>query len=232
MTDREPRAAARSGVEAPAEPRSTPEVGVGLLVALLGLGGFALLTWAVASRMAIPYDQSLLDLARGWTSLSRVWELVSNAANIPMIFVGVGLVLWLFWKGARREAVLVIVTLALVTAGSEAVKQLVQRPRPPGSDTVVPGVIYSFPSGHVLEAVTILGIVAVLVWRSSQPLLVRVVVALAISVFVALVAVARVAINAHYPSDVLAGFLAGIGVLAIFILLTRAPRGGHPQPSR
>lgn len=232
MTDREPRSAARSGVEAPAEPRSSTELWACLALAVLGLGGFAVLTWAVVSRIAIPFDQSTLDLARSWSAFSGVWELLSNAANIPMIFVGVGLVLWLFWKGARREAVLVIVTLALVTGGSEAVKQLVHRPRPPGGDTVVPGVIYSFPSGHVLEAVTILGIVAVLVWRSSQPLLVRVVVAVAIAVFVALVAVARVAINAHYPSDVLAGFLAGIGVLAIFILLTRAPRGGHPQPSR
>ena len=33
-------------------------------------------------------------------------------------------------------------------------------------------------------------------------------------------AVARVAIDAHYPSDVLAGFLAGIGVLGLFAVLT------------
>jgi undecaprenyl-diphosphatase len=201
-------------------------------LAVLGLGGFALLTWAVASRATIPFDQSLLDLARSWNAFAGAWELLSNAANIPMIFVGVGLVLWLFWKGARREAVLVVVTLALVTAGSEGVKQLVHRPRPPGSDTVVPGVIYSYPSGHVLEAVTILGIIAVLVWRGSLPLLARVAVALAIAVFVGLVGVARVAINAHYPSDILAGLLAGIGVVALFILLTRPPPEGHPRPSR
>ena len=190
------------------------------------------LTWATATRVAIPFDQPILDLARSWSALSDAWALLSDAANIPMIFAGVGLVLWLFWKGARREAILVIVTLALVTAGSEAVKQLVHRPRPPGSDTVVPGVIYSFPSGHVLEAVTILGIVAVLVWRSSLPLagpprggdrrrrLRR--------------AGRRCASRDQCPlsDDVLAGFLAGIGVLAVFILLTPASRGEQPQSSR
>jgi membrane-associated phospholipid phosphatase len=232
MTDRQPGADAAYGVQAPAHPERTAETWVCLALAVLGLGGFALLAWTAAMQVAIPFDQSLLDLARSWSTFSVEWELLSNAANIPMIFVGVGLVLWLFWKGARREAVLVVVTLAVVTAGSEAVKQLVHRPRPPGSDAVVPGIIYSFPSGHVLEAVTILGIVAVLVWRSSRSLIVRAAVAVAISVFVALVAVARVAINAHYPSDVLAGFLAGIGVLAIFILLTRAPAEDHPPPSR
>jgi membrane-associated phospholipid phosphatase len=43
--------------------------------------------------------------------------------------------------------------------------------------------------------------------------------------FVVAVMVARVSINAHYPSDVLGGFLAGIGVIALFALLSR------PKPS-
>ena len=225
-------------VAAPLEPEpramrsSSVETWACLTVALIGFAGFALLTWVTAMHFAIPLDQSILDVARSWTAFMGAWVLLSDAANIPMIFVGVGLVLWLFWKRARREAVLVIITLALVTAGSEAVKQIVHRPRPPGSDAVVAGVIYSFPSGHVLEAVTILGIAAVLVWRSSLPLLARIAVAVAVWVFVALVAVARVAINAHYPTDVLAGFLAGIGVLAIFILLTRDSYAGEQRPSR
>ena len=227
-----------SRVAAPFEPEprsvrsSSLETWACLTVALIGFAGFALLTWVTAMHFAIPLDQSILDMARGWTAFMGAWVLLSDAANIPMIFVGVGLVLWLFWKRARREAVLVIITLALVTAGSEAVKQIVHRPRPPGSDAVVAGVIYSFLSGHVLEAVTILGIAAVLVWRSSLPLLARIAVAVAVWVFVALVAVARVAINAHYPTDVLAGFLAGIGVLAIFILLTRDSHAGEKRPSR
>jgi undecaprenyl-diphosphatase len=232
MTDLDRRVETTSDVERDDSRSSSVETWVCLVAALLGFGAFALLAWAASMQIAIPFDQSILDVARSWSSLSATWELLSNSANIPMIFVGVGLVLWLFWRGAHREAVLVVLTLALVTAGSELVKQVVHRPRPPGSDTVVPGVIYSFPSGHVLEAVTILGIIAVLVWRSSLPRILRVAVAVAVSVFVALVAVARVAINAHYPSDVLAGFLAGIGVLAIFILLTRPRPGKDRQPSR
>lgn len=201
-----------------------------LAIALIGIVGFVLVTVLVASRTVIPFDQPLLDLGRGWAAYSDVWNLLSNAANLPLIGLGVGIVLWMFWKHRRREGIVVIVVLAAVTAGSEAVKQLVARPRPPGFDTSIPGVVYSYPSGHVLEALTICGIIALVVWRSSQPHLLRAGLAIAVAIFVALVAVARVALNAHYPSDVLGGFLAGIAVLALFALVTNKG-DAPPAPS-
>ncbi len=192
-----------------------------LVLAVVGLVGFASVTALAWARVTFPFDAPLRSIALQWSAWSGVWAAISDAANIPLIVIGVAIVAWLLWKGHRREAVLVIITLALVTAGSEGVKQLVHRPRPPGSSTVVPGVIYSFPSGHELESVTILGIVALLAWRSSRPRAARLAVAIAVALFCAAVAVARVAIDAHYPSDVLAGLLGGLGVLAVFALLTR-----------
>ena len=200
-------------------------------IAVVGFGGFAVLTWLVAAHVAIPFDAPLRDVALGWSAYAGTWSLISDAANLPLVAIGVGLVLWLLWKRRFREAILVVVVLAAVTAGSEAVKQLVARPRPPSSDAHVIGVVYSFPSGHVLESTTILGIIAILIWRTTLRRAVRVAVAVAVGAFVALVAVARVAIDAHYPSDVLAGFLAGIAVLAIFALLTRPPGDAQRQAS-
>ena len=44
------------------------------------------------------------------------------------------------------------------------------------------------------------------------------------AIIVAFVGVARVAVGAHYPSDVLAGLLGGIGVVALFALADVAHR--------
>jgi undecaprenyl-diphosphatase len=190
------------------------------LIAAIGLGVFALMSWIIASKAAIPFDQPLLDSAKGLDQYMGFWRLLSDAANYPLIAIGIGIVVWLLIKRQGREAVLVVGVLAAVTAGSEGVKLLVARPRPPGDSSTYLGAVYSYPSGHILEAVTIYGIIAVLLWRSSAPKAVRVVVPVLFVVLIALTAVARVAVNEHYPSDVLASLFGGVGVLALFAWFT------------
>lgn len=197
---------------------------VWLALAIASFALFAVLAVLVAGHVALPLDQSLLDRARTMSGLNSIWRLLSDAANIPLIVIGVGIVLWLLWKGRRREAILVIIVLVAATAGSEAVKQLVGRPRPLGTDPAIPGVVYSFPSGHVLEAGTIFGIIGIMVWRGRWPLAAKGLVAIVFTIFVLLVAVARVALAEHYPSDVLAGLLAGIGDLSIFAAFSQPRR--------
>jgi len=194
------------------------------LVAVVSLAAIALLTIAVGTGVVFPFDAPLLAAARtldGWPAL---WEGVSQTANFPLIAVAVVLVLWLVRAKRYREALLVTMILAAVTAGSEGVKQLTARPRPSGTGDGIPGVVYSYPSGHVLEAMTILGLLVVRAWRSSKPRLLRLAFVAIVAVEVGLVAVARLALNEHYPTDLIAGFLGSLGALGIYAWLTR--RGG------
>ena len=148
------------------------------------------------------------------------WRDLSNSANYPLIAVGVAIVLGLLLLRRWKEAVVAVVLLIAITAGSEVVKQFVARPRPPGYDESTLGVVYSYPSGHVLEAVTLYGIIAVLVWRSRLPTLWRILIPAAFALLVGAIAIARVASGAHFPSDVLASALGGIGCVAVFALLS------------
>ena len=191
------------------------------LIAVAGIGGFIVLTLLLAMHQSIPFDAPLMAAAKPYASDSYLWNVISETANFPLVAIGLGIVVMLFLAHRRREAILVLFVLAAATAGSEGVKQLVHRPRPPGGDTVVPGVVYSYPSGHTLEALTIFGILTIITWRSDVDRRIKVALLVFTILFVAAVAVARVSINAHYPSDVLGGFLAGLGVLALFALLSR-----------
>jgi membrane-associated phospholipid phosphatase len=201
-----------------------------MAMAVLGLGAFAVLTVAMLNHFATPLDQTLLADARAWQGYATLWRIISESANIPLIVIGVGLVLFLWFTRRRREAVLVAGVLIAVTAGSEAVKQLVARPRPSGTDPNIPGVVYSYPSGHVLEALTIFGMLAIRVVRSRAARIVAGLVVVAVLVEVVLVGIARVALSAHYPTDVLAGWFGGSGMLGVYGFFTHRRRPGDESP--
>jgi undecaprenyl-diphosphatase len=189
-------------------------------MAAVGLAVFAVFTILLFDRVTMPFDVPLLDAVRAWVGDGTIWRILSESANIPLIIVGVGMVLVLFLTHRRREAVLVAVALIVITAGSEGVKQLVARPRPEGTDPNIPGVVYSYPSGHVLEALTIFGIIAIHVVRSRAARWLAAVVVLAVVVDAFFVGLARVVLDAHWPSDVISSAFAAVGVLGVYGLLT------------
>lgn len=193
-----------------------------LIIGVIGVVGFAALTAAIWAQVVFPFDRPILAVAHSWDGWPDLWKAISETANIPLIVIGLGLVVWLFVTKRRREALLVLLMLAAVTAGSEGAKQLTMRPRPDtGTAAGIPGVVYSYPSGHVLEALTILGFVALRIWRTVSSLALRSFVAIAAAIDVVLVAIARMALNAHYPTDILAGVLGGFAALGLYAWLTR-----------
>ena len=192
-----------------------------LAISLVSLLGAILLTLAIIERVPIPGDGSLLALATSWKGLDLLWNVLSEMGNYPMIPIGLGFVVWLWWTDHRREAVLVAIILAAATVGSESVKAITARDRPSGPVPGIPGVVYSYPSGHALEDVMILGMLSVRLWRSSQAQWLKVGFA-ALSTFLCLViGVARVALNVHYPTDILGGFLGGLTCLGWYAYGTR-----------
>jgi undecaprenyl-diphosphatase len=210
------------------------------VMAVVGLAVFAIFTVLLLDRVALPFDRPILDAVRPWAGDGTIWRVLSESANYPLIVIGVGMVLVLFFTRRRREAVLVAIALIAITAGSEGVKQLVARPRPEGTDPNIPGVVYSYPSGHVLEALTIFGIIAIHVVRSRAARWLAALVVAAVILDAFLVGLSRVVLNAHWPSDAIASAFAAAGVLGIYGLLTRdgawaskrSPAGGRRSRGR
>ena len=192
-----------------------------LVVALGAFVSLLLLSVALATKMVFPFDQPMLDYARRWDGWKLAWQAMTQTANIPLIFIGFGTIAWLFWKKHHREALLVFLLLAAITGGSEVLKQLVGRTRPSGTGDGIPGVPGSYPSGHVLEAMTILGILVVKFWRTSRPRWQRLGLATLVAIEVVLVGISRLVLNEHYPTDLLGGFLGSVTALGLYVWWTR-----------
>jgi hypothetical protein len=106
-----------------------------VVAAVVGISGFVILTALLAMKQTIPFDEPLMALAKPYAVDKFAWNVLSESANFPLVAIGLGIVAMLFLAHRRRDAIAVFFVLAAATAGSEGVKQLVQRPRPPGSST-------------------------------------------------------------------------------------------------
>lgn len=128
------------------------------------------------------------------------------------------LILWLIAWQQRRLAAGVAVIMGLSTAVASALKVILAVPRP---NAYYEGVqAFSFPSGHATSAMTLFGLLAWfalrgLPWKAGRWLT---------GLFAAIatvIAVSRLYLGAHWPSDVLGGLMLGTVLVLVFALTFR-----------
>ena len=108
------------------------------------------------------------------------------------------------------------------------VKWVFQRPRPHVIARLSGAGWLSFPSGHATMAPLVFGLGA-LIWSAPWPRGRRVALLVLAATFSLLIAFARVYLGVHWPSDVLAGLLMGVGWAAMWVWWwERAEVAGRP----
>jgi undecaprenyl-diphosphatase len=117
----------------------------------------------------------------------------------------------------------VLIAPALAVGVYETVKRLYGRARPPGFNRVSDA-SFSFPSAHATAAVAVCGTLAYVFWREG---IFSGWVALVLATVVPLlVGVSRVYLGAHWATDVLGGWSAGLLIVALSAgLYNRAQTG-------
>jgi undecaprenyl-diphosphatase len=141
-------------------------------------------------------------------------------ALVAVLLLVVGLV-----AGRPRIGLAAAVTIGLAALINGGAKLVVDRVRPDLLPPIVVEPGYSFPSGHAALSMVAYGIVAVLFARQrGLPRWLRVVGIALAAVLVAGIGVSRVYLGAHFPSDVLGGWLLGAVIVLLFASVTRAVR--------
>ena len=125
--------------------------------------------------------------------------------------------LWFIWPpvvvlllALRRlpSAVAIIVVAVAVYVWNDGLKAIYQRARPTELEGVLGVQSFSFPSGHAMAAGAVFGILALVAWRELRGPARWAAVAVCVGLPLC-VAFSRVYLGVHYPTDVLAGLLAG-----------------------
>ena len=189
-------------------------------IALVILGTIALLAFIkigqdVLVHRSTPFD----DAVRAWMSVHRTPRVFSlflwvTRIGSTRIMYAVSLIasVYLWYRDEWRVAASVLIAPALAIAVYETVKRLYGRARPPGFNHITDS-SFSFPSAHATAATAVCCSLAYVLWREG---VFGRLAMIAIGVLVPLlVGVSRLYLDAHWATDVLGGWSAGLFIAMV-----------------
>jgi undecaprenyl-diphosphatase len=220
---------------------------LGAATALFAIWGFV----QIAARVQTGRTQAIDEAVLRWVGNSH--HPVIEHAMLEITFLGTGLVvtvmvliaaLFLWLTEHRHSAALLVFTSLGALVLNNLLKMGFDRPRPQLFTWGTHALTSSFPSGHAMSAAAVYLTVAYLAARLQRRFVPRVITALIAGLVVLLISTSRVYLGVHYPSDVVAGVLLGVGwaglcmaMLEAILLYARrtAPEAlehEHPAPGK
>jgi undecaprenyl-diphosphatase len=144
--------------------------------------------------------------------------MLGSAQALTIVVLAAAVILFL--RRAWVEALGLIVAFAGAGLLDAALKLWFHRDRPSVTWALARETTFSFPSGHAMLSLVVYGMILYLILRLSHSRLPDVSASLIALPLILGIGVSRVYLGVHYPSDILAGYLAGlIWLLAVIVSL-------------
>jgi undecaprenyl-diphosphatase len=195
---------------------------VGLAVAVLALFLFGRLAGEMREGDTARFDLAVRSWVHQFASpgLTKAMTAISLMGyDILIVELVFALAVFLFLRW-RHAAGWLAVSMAGALALDLALKHAFHRQRPQPFFGP-PLHSYSFPSGHALCSFCFYAVLAGLIADRVRSLAVRVAVGLAAASMVIAIGLSRIYLGMHYPSDVIAGYLAAAVWVATLLALDR-----------
>jgi undecaprenyl-diphosphatase len=204
-----------------------------VVLGTLALLGFAKVGQDVFAHESIGFDTSV----RSWVATHQnpavfsffKWVTTLGATR-SMYALALLTALFFWYRDKELVSASVLIAPALAVALYETVKRVYGRARPPGFNRLLDN-SFSFPSAHATASAAVCCTIAYVLWREgvfgrAGALALAIVVPLAIGV-------SRVYLDAHWATDVLGGWSAGLSIAALSAgLYNRARRYHHAKVAR
>ena len=174
---------------------------------------FSWLAWLASFDDPRRFDITVRDAVHAYATpwLTSVMKAASQAGGGWGLWPCGMLIVGLLARAARgREAALFAVAVAGANLVSESMKLFFHRARPePWFGYSLPST-YSFPSGHAFVSFCFFLCLAEVLIRAEWPIAGKVAIWIAALACTLTIGLSRVYLGVHYPTDVLAGYAAGI----------------------
>jgi undecaprenyl-diphosphatase len=134
-------------------------------------------------------------------------------------------------KGMKRPAVWLMIAVGGSVVLDVSLKLSFHRTRPVPFVGAAP-LTYSFPSGHALSSFCFYGVLAGLLCSRIHSQAIRIVVWTAGAALVLAIGLSRIYLGVHYPTDVIAGYIAAAAWVSTLLLTVSAKRHAKFQKQR
>ena len=168
------------------------------------------------------FDTTITRAIISWPTAVKPLFLAVTALGDPIVtvLIGVGIVVYAYLQSNLRLA-LAGASIWLTLMIGSGLKLLIGRERPLSeyaANLQIP--TFSFPSGHASGSMIAYGLLAYFAWYLlPQPW--NYVAAVALIGLIILIGISRIYLGAHFPSDIVAGWILGLVMLGIVIFVVR-----------
>lgn len=200
----------------------TAEIIFSVLISLFALFVFIKLGDDVFQKEIISIDSSWINYLYGLRSptLNSFMLFITNFGSPLFLLIGsIVFVMYLFTK-SKKDSLIFSAILYSGIVLNFLLKNMFHRPRPT-LISLVHETGYSFPSGHAMNSFVFYAAIAYFYLHVNRKIKNTVFVSILFGCIIILIGISRIYLGAHFPSDVIAGYMAGFFWLSSGILFEK-----------
>jgi len=181
--------------------------------------GFIYLTINVLNGQMQPFNNTIYNQVALWINpiLTNIMIIISCAGEW-FIYLPIALLFLIIPKSRLKIGLPVTLTL-LVTAFLNIVLKHVFAIARPDIHRLISETGYGYPSGHAMNGTVFIGLCAYMFIKYSHKRALKIILTTLSLVLMLTLGFSRIYLGVHNPTDILAGYLAGIVILTLAILI-------------
>lgn len=166
-------------------------------------------------------DSIITNMVTSWPAL-KPFFLAVTALGDPIATIAIGLFVAIYGYYQTNIRLIISGLTVWFTLGLGAILKLAIGRIRPDTDYAnnLQIVTYSFPSGHAAGSMVAYGLLAYLAWHLLPHPWSYIIVG-ALGILILLIGISRIYLGAHFPSDVIAGWLLGGAALLVILFVLR-----------
>lgn len=194
------------------------------IICLFALNAFLEITERLQAQQLVKFDDLVTELVYTFRSdtTTSIVKFITDVGDVQAYVIIIPCVaVLLYYRGHHRwrlslQATIVLLSTTFLNMG---IKNLISRPRPVEDMRLVIAHSYSFPSGHSMSAIAFYGFLIYLTYKYVPNMALKIGLIVLQVLLILSIGLSRVYLGVHFPTDVVAGFIAGLFWLIICIIV-------------